>query len=138
MARICGNLPFNKVMNMDQLFRVRSCSVQKGLWTNTQNSRRPLNIYIEFTPLNIMFGVLEENCLEINTIILLGKIFVFKAQSRTNFNLSFFKNTKKYLLEKIIATNQRKVALHNTKWEKNMYLWRVGTLKETKEINEII
>ena len=48
-----------------------------GLWTSIQNGLKPLNIYFEFTPLNIIFGVLEENGPEIiNTIILLGKIFI--------------------------------------------------------------
>ena len=99
----------------------KNTAVVAGLWTSIQNWLKPLNIYFEFTPLNIIFGVLEENGPEIiNTIILLGKIFIFKTQSRMNLNLSFFKNTvrKQFLLEKIIATNQCKVVPHNKKWEK--------------------
>ena len=61
------------------------------LWLDIQNWLRPININFEFSPLNILLGVLDANCPQIvNTIILLGKIFIFKAQSKRNFNLFVF------------------------------------------------
>ncbi len=68
-----------------------------------------------------MLGVLDGSCPQIiNTIILLGKIFILVAQSRFSLNIGLFKNIlrRQFLLEKIIATNNCKVALHNMKWEK--------------------
>lgn len=105
----------------DQLHLFFYCTHVVRFWLDIQKWLRPKNIHFEFTPLNILLGVLEINCPQIvNTIILLGKIFIFKTQTKTLLNLAFFRNKVRcqFLLEKIIASNQDKIEMHNKKWGK--------------------
>ena len=104
----------------DQMHLFFYCPYVASFWTSIQNWLKPLNICFKFVPLNVIFGDPDENCPQImNTIILLGKIFIFKTQSRINLNISYFKNVlrNQFLLEEIIATNHCKLEQHNMKWE---------------------
>ena len=90
------------------------------LWTEIQNWLKTLYIEFAFTPFCLLFGLLDEDSTQLmNTIILLAKILIFKAQSKKNLNLRCVKSRLKtqFILERMIAAKNQKVAQHTMKWE---------------------
>ena len=96
------------------------CPYVARLWTEIKNWLKTLYIDLAFTPFGVLFGLLDEDSTPfMNTIILLAKILIFKTQSRTNLNLRCVKSRLKtqFILERMIATKNQRVAQHTMKWE---------------------
>lgn len=88
-------------------------------WISVQIWLKTMGIPFKITPIDIMLGVFQGNCVPVlNVIILLGKIFIFQADTIPSLCLKHFKNRiqHQYILEKIIATNNNKLSEHNKKW----------------------
>ena len=78
-----------------------------------------MDIVLRITPQNILLCVFEGKCKHfLNMIILIGKMFIFKAKTISNLCIKHFKNRvyHQHMLETIIATNNNRITEHEKKW----------------------
>lgn len=112
------------------------CPYVANFWDSIWKWLMDFRIKLDISPMNIIVGIVKDHLSKlVNTIILIGKMVIFKSNTNVDLCLTYFKNKLylQYRTGKKKARNNRKSRLHHKKRELLKWDWCGGMLNFQKK-----